>query len=76
MSQSKYLIIKFKSASKNHAVRICVGVIVEYVSVVRKGKHYFLVFGECEIRFTLKVLENVVNLVNSILTQEVRTFIP
>jgi len=44
MSQSEYLIIKFKGTSDNHAVKICVGVIVEDVSVIRRGKHYFFSF--------------------------------
>jgi len=70
MSQSEYLIVKFKGASKNHAVKIYVGVIVEDVSVTRRGRHYFLVFRECEIGFPLEVLEKIADLTNYILTQD------
>jgi len=70
MGQSEYLIIRFKDAGENHAVKICIGVIVEDMSVTRRGKHYFLVFRECEIGLPLEVLEKIVDLVNHILILE------
>jgi len=66
MNQSEYLIIRFKGTSRNHAVKICIGVIVEDVSVTRRGKYYFLVFREFEIGFPLEVLEKFINLINII----------
>ena len=70
MNQSEYLIIRFKSADDNHAMKIHVGVIVEDVSVTRIGKHYFLVFGECEIGFPLEFLGKIIDLTNYISMQE------
>lgn len=70
MDEHEYLIIKFRGTGDNHAVKICVGIIVEDVSVTRRGKHYFLVFRECEIGFPLEVLEKIADLINCILTQQ------
>lgn len=61
MSKSEYLIIRFKGTSENHAVRICIGVVIEEISVSKIGDHYFLISGECEIGFPLKVLKKLVD---------------
>ena len=66
MSQPEYLIIRLKGEGKNHAVRICIGITIEELSISKVGEHYFLVFGACEIGFPLEVLEKIVSLINYI----------
>ncbi len=74
MNEHEYLIIKLRGVGDSHVVKIYVGVVVEDVSITRRGKHYFLVFGECEIGFPLEVLEKIADLIDYLLDE--RTFVP
>ncbi len=70
MSKSEYLIIRLKGVGKNHAVRICIGITVDEMSISKIGKHYFLVIGNCEIGFPLKIFRLFSDLAKDTLIQE------